>query len=79
MTVTSPVSQGEERADAETSLIDRFRRAEQSGGRAAGHCWLEHPDGGAHCSRLPHSDRWHVDYYNGRTSLTDTRGIEWHE
>jgi hypothetical protein len=38
---------------------------------------MEHPDGGAHCTRRPHSDRKHFDSYNGRTSITDAHGTEW--
>lgn len=52
-------------------------RAEQSAGRAAGYCWMEHPGGHAHCTRSPHSDQQHVDFYTGRTSPTATSGIEW--
>ncbi|MDX2837957.1 hypothetical protein PV377_02885 [Streptomyces ipomoeae] len=52
-------------------------RAAQSAGRAAGYCWMEHPSGHAHCTRPPHSDSQHVDYYNGRKSLTDASGIAW--
>lgn len=63
----------------DTSLVYRIRTAEQSAGRAAGYCWLEHPSGSAHCTRSPHRDGLHVDYYNGRTSPTDTRGTEWSE
>lgn len=57
----------------------RAMAAAQSAGRAAGYCWLEHPDGGAHCTRTPHTDRRHVDYYNGRKSPTDASGTEWEE
>ncbi|MFJ3310292.1 hypothetical protein ACIPSA_46335 [Streptomyces sp. NPDC086549] len=63
----------------ENSLAERSARAAQSAGRAAGYCWLEHPDGGAHCTRPPHTGQQHVDYYNGRTSPTDTNGHEWEE
>ncbi len=52
-------------------------RAAQSAGRAAGYCWMEHPDGHAHCIRPPHTDQQHVDFYNGRPSPTATSGIEW--
>lgn len=52
-------------------------QAAQSAGRAAGYCWMRHPSGRAHCTRPPHSDNQHVDYYNGRPSLTATSGIEW--
>jgi hypothetical protein len=64
---------------ARRSLAERIREAKTSAGRAAGYCWLAHPDGGAHCTRRPHEDRRHVDYYNGRTSHTDTHGTEWTE
>ncbi|MFI5684663.1 hypothetical protein [Streptomyces sp. NPDC051636] len=59
--------------------VTRAMEAAQSGGRAAGYCWLEHPGGRAHCTRPPHTDRQHVDYYNGRTSPTDAAGTEWFE
>ncbi|MCM1974019.1 hypothetical protein [Streptomyces sp. G1] len=59
------------------SAADRRREAETSAGRAAGYCWMEHPDGGRHCTRRPHSDRQHVDHYRGRESVTDTHGTEW--
>lgn len=65
-------------AESSTAL-ERAMRAEQSGGRAGGYCWLEHPTGGAHCTRPPHKDPRHVDYNTGRSSLTDTRGVEWDE
>ena len=63
----------------ERDTLTRAMVAEQSGGRAAGYCWLEHPDGGAHCTRPPHGDTRHVDYYNGRTSPTAAAGTEWVE
>ncbi|MEV0183795.1 hypothetical protein AB0I54_31605 [Streptomyces sp. NPDC050625] len=66
-------------ADTFIPTSERAARAAQSGGRAAGYCWLEHPDGGAHCTRSPHADRRHVDYYNGRKSPTDASGVEWWE
>ncbi|MGW7260798.1 hypothetical protein [Streptomyces sp. NPDC054834] len=62
-----------------TDLATRAMDAAQSGGRAAGYCWLEHPSGGARCTRPPHSDQRHVDYYNGRKSPTDATGTEWFE
>lgn len=52
-------------------------RAAQSAGRAAGYCWMEHPNGRAHCTRTPHTDNQHVDYYNGRESPTATAGFTW--
>jgi hypothetical protein len=50
---------------AKNSAI-REVKAAQSAGRAAGYCWVEHPEGGAHCTRPPgHRPRLrHVDYYN---------------
>lgn len=65
----------EERKD----LATRQAEATRSGNRAAGYCGLVHPDGGASCTRQPHSDRRHVDYYNGRQSLADASGTEWFE
>jgi hypothetical protein len=52
-------------ASAKTAAV-REREAVTSAGRAAGYCWVEHPDGGAHCTRPPgHRPRSrHVDYYN---------------
>lgn len=49
-----------------TSQAKRETRAAASAGRAAGYCWVEHPEGGAHCTRLPgHYPRLkHKDYYN---------------
>lgn len=62
------------------SRAARKLSAETSGGRAAGYCWLEHPDGTARCTREPgHPGYRHVDYYTGRSSLTSTKGIEWAE
>ncbi|CCK30372.1 hypothetical protein BN159_5993 [Streptomyces davaonensis JCM 4913] len=57
----------------------RRKEAEQSAGRAGGYCWMEHPKGGRHCTRRPHSHPNHVDYYNGRKTVTDPRGTEWKE
>ncbi|MFJ8795514.1 hypothetical protein [Streptomyces sp. NPDC102462] len=62
-----------------TDTAERMAEAQQSGGRAAGYCWLEHPHGGARCTRRPHEDRHHVDYYRGRKSVTDTQGTTWVE
>lgn len=61
------------------TTADRQKEAETSAGRAGGYCWMEHPKGGRHCTRRPHADRHHVDYYNGRTSPTDTHGTEWED
>lgn len=46
----------------------REREAEQSAGRAGGYCWVEHPDGGTFCTRLPgHYPRLrHTSYYSRR-------------
>ncbi|WP_179023774.1 hypothetical protein [Streptomyces sp. IMTB 2501] len=55
------------------------RGTAQSGARAAGYCGLEHPRGGASCTRSPHDDKWRVDYYNDRKSVTDASGTEWFE
>ncbi|MFC8432270.1 hypothetical protein [Streptomyces sp. NPDC057253] len=51
----------------------------RAGARAAGYCGLVHPDGSASCTRPPHSDRDHVDYYNGRPSLAAVSGTRWTE
>ncbi|HEX5596344.1 MAG TPA: hypothetical protein VFX61_10055 [Micromonosporaceae bacterium] len=50
---------------------------EQSGGRAAGYCWAERPRGRGRCTRPPGHDGDHVDYYNGRQSVTDAAGYHW--
>ncbi|GAA3124961.1 hypothetical protein GCM10017687_44040 [Streptomyces echinatus] len=57
------------------------RRAEaaQSARRAAGYCGLKHQNGKAWCTRRPHADRRHEDYYTGRHSITDTTGTVWFE
>jgi hypothetical protein len=65
--------------DRDMSLLARKLRAETSGGRAAGYCWLEHPEGLGRCSRPPHTGPQHVDYYNGRPSPTSVKGVEWSE
>jgi len=57
----------------------RAERAAQSGGRAAGYCWLEHPSGNAFCTRQPHTDDRHVDHYTGRPSVRATAGVTWRE
>ncbi|MEU8968195.1 hypothetical protein AB0D11_02770 [Streptomyces monashensis] len=64
---------------ARKDLPTRRAEAATSGARAAGYCGLEHPDGGASCTRSPHTDKRHVDYYNGRKSVTDASGTEWSE
>jgi hypothetical protein len=64
---------------AQRSLADRMTEAATSAGRAAGYCWLEHPSGYGHCTRRPHTDARHVDYYTGRKQHTDTHGVEWTE
>jgi hypothetical protein len=46
-------------------------------GRAAGYCWEPYKDGLARCTRPPHADRRHVDYYTGRKSVADVSGMEW--
>ncbi|MGW2957806.1 hypothetical protein ACWDGI_04860 [Streptomyces sp. NPDC001220] len=61
------------------SLATREAEAAKSGARAAGYCALVHPDGGASCTRRPHDDHRHMDYYNGRKKLGDAHGIEWVE
>ena len=62
------------------SRAARKLRAETSGGRAAGYCWLEHPEGAGLCTReTAHPGNRHVDFYTGRTSLTSTKGVEWSE
>lgn len=38
-------------------------RAEMSAGRAAGHCWVEHPTKGLHCTWPPNHEgrpHWHT-------------------
>jgi hypothetical protein len=47
--------------------------------RAAGYCGAAHPSGRAHCTRTPGHAGDHVDYYNGRTTVTDTEGFRWRE
>jgi hypothetical protein len=65
--------------DKDMSLLARALRAQQSGGRAAGYCWLEHPKGLGRCTRQPHTDSEHVDYYTGRAKPTSVKGVEWSE
>ncbi|MBD9703350.1 hypothetical protein IHE56_14925 [Streptomyces sp. ID01-12c] len=64
---------------AGTNPRARAEQAARSAGRAAGYCWMEHPSGHAHCTRRPHSDNEHVDYYTGRQSVTATSGVTWRE
>lgn len=52
-------------------------QASVSAGRAAGYCWEPYQGGQARCTRPPHDDRRHVDYYTGRTSPTNVSGVEW--
>ena len=66
-------------AEERKDLATRKAEAVQSGARAAGYCALVHPDGGAFCTRPPHDDLEHVDFYNGRKQITDARGTEWVE
>ncbi|MEU9405016.1 hypothetical protein AB0E08_04810 [Streptomyces sp. NPDC048281] len=66
-------------AEERKDLATRKAEAARSGARAAGYCALVHPDGGASCTRPPHTDGEHVDYYNGRKAVTDARGTEWVE
>jgi hypothetical protein len=56
------------------SIETRKAEAVRSAARAAGYCGLVHPDGGASCNRPPHTDRQHVDYYNGRPNLAAAKG-----
>lgn len=65
--------------DKDMSLRARKQRAEQSGGRAAGYCWLEHPEGLGRCTRKPHTGFAHVDHYNGRPTPSSAKGVEWSE
>jgi len=71
--VTPPST--EERKDLATRKAEAIRSA----ARAAGYCGLVHPDGGASCTRPPHADRQHVDYYNGRPNITAASGTRWTE
>jgi hypothetical protein len=61
------------------SAEKRKAQALRSAARAAGYCGLAHPNGGASCTRPPHADREHVDYYNGRPSLASASGTRWTE
>ncbi|MFF4752636.1 hypothetical protein ACWD5R_11530 [Streptomyces sp. NPDC002514] len=69
----------EDEEPAENSTAERMTRAAQSAGRAAGYCYLEHPLGNRFCTRRPHTDSLHIDYYRGRESAADTQGISWCE
>ncbi|MEV7433226.1 hypothetical protein ACIQJX_38055 [Streptomyces griseoviridis] len=54
--------------------------AAESAGRAAGYCWLEHPDGARFCTLPPgHDGDQHVDKFRGRESLTAATGTAWPE
>ncbi|MFI0808620.1 hypothetical protein [Streptomyces echinatus] len=57
----------------------RKAEAAQSARRTAGYCGLDHQDGKAFCTRQPHTDRRHEDYYTGRQSITDAVGTVWFE
>ncbi|MEU0739134.1 hypothetical protein [Streptomyces sp. NPDC006134] len=48
---------------------EQLRAAAESAGRAAGYCWLPHPESGLHCTRPPHQTGPHEHTY---------RHIEWH-
>ncbi|MFJ8344999.1 hypothetical protein ACIQ9J_01220 [Streptomyces sp. NPDC094153] len=48
-----------------------------SGGRAAGHCWVQRPSGPGHCAMHPGRSGDHVDHYNGRASVTAISGHRW--
>ncbi|MFF7242130.1 hypothetical protein [Streptomyces collinus] len=41
------------------------------------YCGAPYKGGKARCTRPPHGDRRHVDYYTGRKSPTDVTGTEW--
>lgn len=60
-------------------LATRQLEAARSASRAAGYCGLEHPNGGASCTRPPGHGGPHRDFYNGRKSITDAYGHEWSE
>ncbi|MGI5443409.1 hypothetical protein [Streptomyces shenzhenensis] len=62
-----------------TDTAGRMTRAQQSAGRAAGYCWLEHPKGRRFCTRRPHADQQHIDHYRGRRASTDAQGTAWVE
>ncbi|UXY28570.1 hypothetical protein [Streptomyces sp. HUAS TT20] len=55
----------------------RNEQASLAAGRAAGYCWERNPDGPGRCTRAPHADGEHVDYYNGRQQITDVHGYTW--
>ncbi|MBX9392294.1 hypothetical protein K4749_01450 [Streptomyces sp. TRM72054] len=42
----------------------RATTAETSAGRAGGYCWVEHPDGGYHCTLHPNHQGKHYDVYS---------------
>lgn len=52
-------------------------QASLEAGRAAGYCWASRPDGPGLCTRPPHSEGDHMDYYNGRRRPTDVVGYTW--
>ncbi|MEV7387188.1 hypothetical protein [Streptomyces sp. NPDC091215] len=66
-------------AEERKDLATRRAEALRSGARAAGYCALVHPEGGASCTRPPHIDDEHVDYYNGRKKVGDASGTAWRE
>ena len=45
--------------------LTRHLEAEQSAGRAAGYCWVEHPNTASHCTRPPghYPKLKHTNYY----------------
>lgn len=59
------MSDEQPRADSGKDRKTREREAAESGGRAAGYCYVEHPEGGACCTRPPgHYPRTkHTSYY----------------
>lgn len=57
--------------------VAEVARSETNARRAAGYCGEWHPTGRAFCTRPPHTDRRHVDHYNGKKSVTDAEGTVW--
>ncbi|MFE7232574.1 hypothetical protein ACFVAF_18310 [Streptomyces sp. NPDC057596] len=51
--------------------------ASLTAGHAAGYCWVQGPGARGRCTRRPGHDDDHVDYYNGRQSITDVEGYRW--
>lgn len=43
----------------------REARAAESAGRAAGYCWVEHPNSGLHCTWPPRRTGPHKHTYSG--------------